>query len=309
MLVWILTLGVFSIINTEMGVIGILPLLAARYGVDISAAGLLVSLFALAVAVSGPTLPILFSKCNRRTVMIASLAAFTVCNVASALTDNFYAALAARTLPAFLHPVYISLAFAAAVSQAAPEDAPKAAARVMVGVSAGMVLGVPVVSWLADAVSLEAAMYSFAAVSAAALAVTVLCVPSMPAAQPLSYGEQLRVLKDRGLWLALFAVICLNGGIFGVFSYLADYLGRVPGYSAEGVSAALLVYGLANIAGNLLAGRLLTARAAQTVLAFPLALGLVYVWMYAAGGLPLVMAAVILLWGVLAGLGANINQY
>lgn len=309
MLVWILTLGVFSIINTEMGVIGILPLLAARYGVDISAAGLLVSLFALAVAVSGPTLPLLFSKCNRRTVMIASLAAFTVCNVASALTDNFYAALAARTLPAFLHPVYISLAFAAAVSQAAPEDAPKAAARVMVGVSAGMVLGVPVVSWLADAVSLEAAMYSFAAVSAAALAVTVLCVPSMPAAQPLSYGEQLRVLKDRGLWLALFAVICLNGGIFGVFSYLADYLGRVPGYSAEGVSAALLVYGLANIAGNLLAGRLLTARAAQTVLAFPLALGLVYVWMYAAGGLPLVMAAVFLLWGVLAGLGANINQY
>ena len=55
-LLLVLTLGVFSIINTEMGVVGILPMVSVRYGVEISAAGLLVSLFALAVAVSGPCL-------------------------------------------------------------------------------------------------------------------------------------------------------------------------------------------------------------------------------------------------------------
>lgn len=60
MLIFIFTIGVFSIINTEMGVIGILPLIAEQYGVAISEAGLLVSLFALAVAVAGPTLPLLF---------------------------------------------------------------------------------------------------------------------------------------------------------------------------------------------------------------------------------------------------------
>lgn len=53
-LIFILTVGVFSIINTEMGVIGILPLLAERFGVTITRAGLLISLFALAVAFSGP---------------------------------------------------------------------------------------------------------------------------------------------------------------------------------------------------------------------------------------------------------------
>jgi len=64
LLIFILTIGVFGIINTEMGVIGILPSIADHFHVSISKAGLLVSLFALAVAVSGPTMPLLFSGMN-----------------------------------------------------------------------------------------------------------------------------------------------------------------------------------------------------------------------------------------------------
>ena len=60
-IIFILTLGVFSIINTEMGVVGILPLVAEEYGVTVATAGLLVSLFALIVAFAGPTMPLLFS--------------------------------------------------------------------------------------------------------------------------------------------------------------------------------------------------------------------------------------------------------
>ena len=309
MLIFILTIGVFSIINTEMGVIGILPLIAERYGVVISEAGLLVSLFALAVAVAGPTLPLLFSRYNRKTVMIAVLAAFTLCNAVSAFAENFTVLLIARTAPAFLHPVYISLAFAAAAAQAGPEEAPKAAAKVMVGVSAGMVLGVPVVSWVAEATSLTTAMLFFAALNGAALAATICFVPSMPPSKVLSYGAQLRVLRDSGLWLAFFAVICLNGSIFGVFSYLADYLDRVSGYAPAWVSTALFVYGSANIAGNLIAGRLLSRRAARTVFLFPFVLGALYIWMALDGAQPYMMAVILLLWGILAGIAANIHQY
>lgn len=308
MLIFILTFGVFSIINTEMGVIGILPLIAARYGVDISAAGLLVSLFALAVAVSGPVLPLLLSRFDRRAVMIAVLAAFTACSLVSAFAEDFTVLLIARTVPAFLHPVYISLAFAAA-SAAGPENAPKAAAKVMVGVSAGMVLGVPVVSAVAGAVSLTAAMLVFAAASGAALLATILFVRPMPADRVMSYGAQLRVLKETNLWLAFLAVVCLNGSIFGVFSYLADYLERAAGWPSVWVSAALLVYGLMNIAGNLIAGRLLSVRAAQTVFVFPAALGLVYVGLGLADGAALPVAVLLVAWGILAGIGANIHQY
>lgn len=90
LIVFILTIGVFSILNTEMGVIGILPIVASTYNIEISLAGLLVSLFALAVAVSGPILPLLLSKYNRKTIMIISLGTFFVCNVISAFAGSFW---------------------------------------------------------------------------------------------------------------------------------------------------------------------------------------------------------------------------
>ena len=43
---FILAVGVFGILNTEMGVIGILPAISEAFGVTVSKAGLLVSLFA-----------------------------------------------------------------------------------------------------------------------------------------------------------------------------------------------------------------------------------------------------------------------
>ena len=76
LLIFILTIGVFGIINTEMGVIGILPFIADNFHVSVSKAGLLVSLFALAVAVSGPTMPLLFSGINRKTVMLLVIGIF-----------------------------------------------------------------------------------------------------------------------------------------------------------------------------------------------------------------------------------------
>ncbi|GGL59891.1 hypothetical protein GCM10007968_24800 [Sporolactobacillus putidus] len=73
LLIFILTIGVFGIINTEMGVIGLLPSIANHFNVSISKAGLLVSLFALTIAASGPTLPLLFSGINRKKVMLLGL--------------------------------------------------------------------------------------------------------------------------------------------------------------------------------------------------------------------------------------------
>ena len=309
MLIFILTLGVFSIINTEMGVIGILPLIAGTYGVNISTAGLLVSLFALAVAISGPTLPLLLSRFNRKYIMIVVLAAFCICNTISAFATDFTVVLITRVLPAFLHPVYVSLAFAVAASSVPKADMPKAAAKVMVGVSAGMVLGVPVVSYIASLTSLEIAMLFFAFVNGVVLVATIFLVPSMPVKERLSYGTQLRILKEKNVWLAIIAVIFLNGGVFGVYSYLADYLERVTHYSAEFISIALLVYGLANIAGNIIAGKLLSSRAISVVTVFPLALIGVYCLMFFLGDMPLSMAAIVFGWGILGGLNGNITQY
>jgi predicted MFS family arabinose efflux permease len=141
LLIAILTIGVFAIINTEMGVIGILPLVAQHFQISISKAGLLVSIFALAVAVSGPIMPILFSGVNRKKVMLFVLGIFLLGNIVSVFASSFIVLLIARVVPAFFHPIYCSLAFTVAAGSVSREDAPKAVSKVFVGVSAGMVLG------------------------------------------------------------------------------------------------------------------------------------------------------------------------
>ena len=309
LLIFILTLGVFGIINTEMGVIGILPLIADQFHVSISQAGLLVSVFALVVAVAGPTMPLVFSGINRKKVMLLVLGLFILGNIVSIFASNFTIALIARVVPAFFHPVYCSLAFSVAAASVSKEEAPKAVSKVIIGVSAGMVLGVPVSSFIASATSLGMAMLFFAIVNAIAFIATFLFVPSMPVHERLSYGAQVSVLKKSITWLSIVAVILMNGAVFGVFSYLAEYLQTITKTSWNTTSLMLLIYGAANILGSIIAGKLLTKNAIKAVVAFPFALGAVYLILFSMGQFIVPMALITLGWGILGGIGANINQY
>ena len=296
LLIFILTIGVFGIINTEMGVLGILPLLAEKFSISIAQAGLLVSLFALAVAAAGPVMPLLFAGIDRKRVMLLVLSVFVLGNLISVFTDNFAVMLLARVVPAIFHPVYCSLAFSVAAASVSPEAAPRAVAKVIVGVSAGMVLGVPVSSFIAGSFSLTAAMAGFR---------SVLC------GFVLFLGQQLRVLKKPVLWFSIAAVMFMNGAVFGVFGYFSGYLTNITAFSWNTVSLILLVYGLMNIVGNFIAGRMLSAGASadKLVIIFPVTLGIVYAAFFWSGTSAPAMALITLLWGVLGGMNANINQY
>ena len=282
LLLLILAFGVFSILNTEMGIIGILPMAAEMYQVDIVQAGMLVSLFALGVAIAGPTMPLLFSRFNRKHVM---LGVFTICNALAVVASDFQLLLVLRVVPAFFHPVYCALAFSVAAASVAPEDAPRAVARINMGVAAGMVVGVPISNVLAATFDFSMAMAFFAGVTGIMFLLTMAFVPDLPVTQPMRYGAQLS-------------------------NYLADYLQKVAALPGELIAALLLVYGLLNICGSYLGGNLLARCPSATVRLFPLCTIALYCLLFVGGGklLPL-LAALIVAWGILGGINANINQY
>ena len=309
LLIFILATGVFGILNTEMGFIGILPYIAEAYDVTIVQAGLLISLFALGVAVAGPSMPLFCSRFNRKYLMLFVLGLFTICNTISVFAEDFDVLLVARVLPALFHPVYCSMAFTVAAALAGEKDAPKAVAKINIGVSAGMVVGVPISNFLAENISLSASMTFFAVTTFLVMLATFFLVPSMPAEKPMAYGEQLSILKKPMVWTAIFAVVFLNGSIFGVFNYLADYLARVTGLAPSLVSVLLFVYGACNILGSMLAGNLLTSRPLATVKFFPFALATVYVLLLSGGSAWPYMAALTVAWGILGGINGNINQF
>ncbi|EOH88416.1 MFS transporter [Enterococcus pallens] len=309
LLILLLTIGVFGILNTEMGIVGILPQIAEQFNVSVPTAGWLVSGFALVVAFAGPTMPLLFSKVNRKSVMLLALGIFTVSNVISMFATNFTVLLLARIIPAAFHPIYVSMAMTVAGTSVPPEQSAKAVSRVFIGVSAGMVLGVPVTSFIATETSFMMAMLFFAAVNALVFIATIFVVPSMPVKETLSYGKQLGVLKKPIMIFSILIVVFLNGAIFGFYSYLSDFLGNITEISVRTISLVLLFYGLANIVGNVIAGRILTIDPRRSTVVLPFTLFATYLLLFIFGHLSLVTTVIVALIGVLAGINSNVNQY
>ena len=156
---------------------------------------------------------------------------------------------------------------------------------------------------------LEAALAFFAVVTVAVLVATVFLVPSMPVSERMTYGSQLRILKKPVVWASLLATAFINGAIFGFYSFMSDFFGAVSGMDAAWVSASLLLYGGANIVGNVASGHLLGGRANATLVSMPLALIALYALLFAVGQLSLPTAVLVLVLGVVAGIANNANQF
>lgn len=308
-LIFILAVGVFSIINTEMGIVGIIPLIADTFQVHITQAAWTVGAFALVIAFCAPILPLVCSGINRKTALVVTLLVFTLSNCVAALTDHFAILLIARIVPAFFQPIYTTIAFTLAANSVAPPEAPKAVAKVFVGVSAGMVLGVPITTFIASHTSFATAMWFFTAVSGVVFVATLLWIPSMPVTQRLSFGSQLRVLQLPTVWYSILATISLNGAIFGIFSYIADFLHVVSHFSFDGISVLLLIYGIANILGNVLAGSWLAVAPRMALLSVPMMLMGDYALLYQFADIVPIVVLVVISVGILAGIAANNMQY
>ena len=308
-LILILAIGIFSILNTEVGIIGILPLMAEKFGVDITQAGLLVSLFALIIAVAGIIMPLVFSGFNRKKVMLTVLTIFAVCNLVAAFAPNFTVVLIARLIPAFAHPVYCSLALVVAASLVEPKDVPKAISKVMMGVSAGIVIGIPVTSFIANTFSYQTAMLFFTLMNIIALILTTVMIPSMPVKERVSYGSQLSVLKDSITWMSLFTVSAIGASLFAAYAYIAQYLEEISHITGDNLSLALFLFGYTSILGNFIAGRLLSSSPIKTAVMYPIIFSIVYLLIFVFGEYSIVMVPIIFFWGMLNGIGNNIQQY
>lgn len=303
-------MGVFSILNTEMGIVGVIPYVSERFNVSIPDAGLLVSGFALIVALAGPTMPLLFSKINRKKVMLLSLGVFSLCNVVSVFAPTFEMLVAARVVPAAFHPLYVSMAMALAQhTGATPEERAKSSAQVFIGVSAGMVVGAPIAGMLVDYISFPAAMSFFATVTIAVFVLSVIAIPSMPVEEPLSYGKQIAVLKRPVVLVSLLAAEAINAAMFGFYSFMAEFLGSSIGLDAALVSALLLVYGLSNVAGNIIAGKTLGRAPYKTMIVGPLLLILLYVLLFMSEANNLFAAIVVVLLGIVVGVANSTDQF
>lgn len=189
-------LGLIGIITTEFGVIGILPQIADHYHISIDKAGLLLSAFALVIALTGPFMTLFTSGFDRKKIMMISIAMFLLTGIVSSFAPPFWLLIIVRMLPAFLQPVFISNAIAAAVANADKSQEYRLAGIVVGGIAIAMVTTVPFATYMASVFNWQASFGVQAVVTAIALVGIYKILPPMHPQEKKSYGTQLKVLTN-----------------------------------------------------------------------------------------------------------------
>ncbi len=256
-----LTLGAYAIGTTEFVIVGLIPTIAADLGVSLPSAGLLVSLYALGVAVGAPVLTALTGRVPRKTLLVALMVLFTLGNVIAWMAPSYGSLIVARVLTGLAHGVFFSIGSIIATSVVAKEKAASAIAIMFTGLTVALVTGVPLGTFIGQHLGWRATFLAVAALGVVALLGSLLFVPrNLQRSAPATFGQQLAVLAQPRL-LLVYAITALGyGGTFLSFTYLASILQDVTGFSANAVSGVLLVYGVSVAIGNLWGGRLADRR-------------------------------------------------
>jgi len=256
-----LTLGAYAIGTTEFVIVGLIPTIAADLGVTLPSAGLLVSLYALGVAVGAPVLTALTGRVPRKTLLVALMLLFTLGNLIAWMAPAYGALIVARVLTGLAHGVFFSIGSIIATSVVPKEKAASAIAIMFTGLTVALVTGVPLGTFIGQHLGWRATFLAVAALGVIALIGSLLFVPrNLQRSAPATFGQQLAVLAQPRL-LLVYAITALGyGGTFLSFTYLASILQDVTGFSANAVSGVLLVYGVSVAIGNLWGGRLADRR-------------------------------------------------
>lgn len=297
-ILYVLALGAFALITTELGIIGILPQISQSLGISIQRAGWLLSGFALTVALAGPWMVLLVGRLNRKTSLCMVLAVFVASNIGSALTSNFGWLLALRVLPAVVHPIFWSVAMTVAAQAVAKDRSSRAVSLVFAGMSAGIVLGIPIAAFVAGVADWRAAFSVFAAFNLAGLLAHIVMLPSMPVAVKQSVGDQIGILRRPMLWWNLAVQIALTAAVFAIYGYMAEYLARVSGMGSGLVSAMLFLFGGAGVVGTLIAGRFMGRDLTRTVYGFIMAMIPILLLLFFLGESRLAVIALVVVWGL-----------
>ena len=299
---WALALSAFAIGTTEFVIVGLIPTIAASLQVSVPSAGLLVSLYALGVAIGAPLLTAMTGRVPRKQLLLGLMVLFTIGNLVAWMAPDYTALMAARVLTGLAHGVFFSIGSTIATSLVPKEKAARAIALMFTGLTVALVTGVPLGTFIGQHFGWQATFLAVSLLGVIADIGSAILVPSdIAGSKPAPLLMQLAVLKKPRL-LLVYAITTLGyGGSFIAFTYLAPILQQVSGFAASTVSLVMLVYGVSVAAGNIwggkLADRLGPVRALQIVFAL-LALVL-FVLAFTAPSKPLVLMTV-LAWGAVA---------
>ena len=252
-----LTISAFAIGTTEFVIVGLIPTIAADLGVSVPSAGLLVSLYALGVAVGAPVLTALTGRVPRKALLVGLMALFTLGNLMAWQAPGYGTLVLARVLTGLTHGVFFSVASIIATNLVPREKAASAIATMFSGLTVAFVTGVPLGTFIGQRFGWNATFLVVSLFGLVALIGSLAFVPrGIEQAPPAPLRRQARVLLQPRLLLVYAMTAVGYGGSMIAFTFLAPILQDIAGFSPSMVGALLLLYGVSVAVGNVWGGRL-----------------------------------------------------
>ncbi|MFG3440758.1 MFS transporter [Nonomuraea sp. NPDC047897] len=299
-----LTLGIFTIVTSEILPIGLLTSIGGEFGVSDGTAGLTMAMPGIVAAVAAPVVTVTTARLDRRLMLCVLMAVLAVSNLLAATAPAYGVMLVSRVLLGLVIGGFWSIGAGLAARLVPPRSVGAATTLIFSAVPLGSVLGVPAGTFIGHLAGWRAAFVVLGGMSLLVLAALPALMPSLPAVQTTRLAVLRGLLRLPGVRIALLATFLVVLAHFGAYTYVTPLLQQVTRVGPAAVSSFLLAYGFAGVAGNFLAGAVI-ARSLRTAFAgagvliaaatllLPVAgtaaagaLGLLLVWGLAYGAVP-----------------------
>jgi predicted MFS family arabinose efflux permease len=258
---WALTLSAFAIGTTEFVIVGLVPTIATDLGVSLPSAGLLVSLYAVGVAIGAPILTALTGRWNRKIVLMSLMGLFVMGNLLAWQAPSYETLILARILTGLAHGVFFSIGSMIATSLVSKEKEASAIAIMFTGLTVALVTGVPLGTWIGQHFGWRATFLVVSVLGLIALIGSAILVPkNLKKSIPATFKEQLQVIVKPQLLLVYLMTILGYGGTFTAFTYLAPILEQQTKFAPSAIGLIMLVYGVSVAIGNIWGGKLADKR-------------------------------------------------
>ena len=250
-----LAFGTLGLGIAEFVMMGILPDVAKDLGISIPVAGHFISAYALGVCVDAPVL-ILARKHPLKHILLALVTLMMVGNTCAALAPNYWVLLLARFISGLPHGAYFGVASIVAEKLADKGKGSEAVSIMIAGMTIANLFGVPLGTSLSNSISWRVTFLLVGCWGVIILYYIWRWVPHVEGLKDTGFKGQFRFLKTPAPWLILGATALGNGGVFCWYSYINPLLTEVSGFTAESITALMVLAGFGMVVGNLVSGRL-----------------------------------------------------
>lgn len=248
------TLGIFSIVTAEILPIGLLTPIGADFGLSPGRTGWLMTAPGLVAAVAAPVVTVTTGRVDRRVMLGMLMVVLAGADLLAAVAGAYWLELVARVLVGLVIGGFWSIGAGLAGRLVPEHQAGRATAVIFSAVPLGSVLGVPAGTFLGEHGGWRFPFVLLAGLSLLVLVALILFVPPLPAEEVTRLAVLREVLRLRQTRVGLVATCLIVVAHFGTYTYVTPFLRDVTGVRPELISTLLLVYGVAGLVGNGLAG-------------------------------------------------------